>query len=100
MSELVPVFTSIGRIYELRLMLEFSGDTRYVVGPVQLLTDPHSNIMMSRTYCYVRYCNREDAETAIKQLNNYPSSYFCLHTQFCLCRLTGLTQISRATSRS
>ena len=29
-SELVPVFSSIGRIYELRLMLEFSGATRYV----------------------------------------------------------------------
>ena len=26
---------------------------------------------MSRTYCYVKYCTREDAETAIKQLNNY-----------------------------
>ena len=32
-SELVPVFSSIGRIYELRLMLEFSGATRYVPGP-------------------------------------------------------------------
>ena len=29
-SELVPVFSSIGRIYELRLMLEFCGATRYV----------------------------------------------------------------------
>ena len=29
-SELVPVFSSIVRIYELRLMLEFSGATRYV----------------------------------------------------------------------
>ena len=29
-SELVPVFSSIGRIYELRLMLEFCGSTRYV----------------------------------------------------------------------
>ena len=26
---------------------------------------------MCRTYCYVKYCTREDAETAIKQLNNY-----------------------------
>ena len=31
-SELVPVFSSIGRIYELRLMLEFCGATRYVTG--------------------------------------------------------------------
>ena len=27
---------------------------------------------MCRTYCYVKYCTREDAEKAIKQLNNYP----------------------------
>ena len=27
---------------------------------------------MCRTYCYVKYCTREDAERAIKQLNNYP----------------------------
>ena len=34
-DELVPVFASVGRIYELRLMIEFSGT--------------------NRTYCYVRY---------------------------------------------
>ena len=33
-DELVPVFASVGRIYELRLMIEFSGT--------------------NRTYCYVR----------------------------------------------
>ena len=27
---------------------------------------------MCRTYCYVKYCTRQDAETAIKKLNNYP----------------------------
>ena len=27
---------------------------------------------MCRTYCYFKYCTREDAETAIRQLNNYP----------------------------
>ena len=27
---------------------------------------------MCRTYCYVKYCTREDAEKAIKLLNNYP----------------------------
>ena len=26
---------------------------------------------MCRTYCYVKYCTREDAATAVKQLNNY-----------------------------
>ena len=34
-DELVPVFASVGKIYELRLMIEFSGT--------------------NRTYCYVRY---------------------------------------------
>ena len=27
---------------------------------------------MCRTYCYVKYCTKEDAEKAVKQLNNYP----------------------------
>ena len=34
-DELVPVFASVGKLYELRLMIEFSGT--------------------NRTYCYVRY---------------------------------------------
>ena len=34
-DELVPVFASVGKIYELRLMIEFSGT--------------------NRTYCYVRF---------------------------------------------
>ena len=51
-DELVPVFQSVGRLYELRLMIEFSG--------------------ANRSYCYVRYCNSEDAKKAILMLNNYP----------------------------
>ena len=27
---------------------------------------------MCRTYCYVKYCTRQDAEAAIEQLNNFP----------------------------
>ena len=27
---------------------------------------------MCRAYCYVKYCTREDAETAVKKLNNHP----------------------------
>merc|ERR1719429_643739 len=50
-DELVPVFSSIGKIYELRLMVEFSG--------------------ANRCYCYVRYCRPEDARRAIGTLNNY-----------------------------
>jgi len=51
-DELVPVFQSVGKLYELRLMIEFSG--------------------ANRSYCYVRYCNSEDAQKAILMLNNYP----------------------------
>jgi len=50
-DELVPVFASVGKIYELRLMIEFSGT--------------------NRTYCYVRYCNENDAKNAVKKLHNY-----------------------------
>jgi Q family heterogeneous nuclear ribonucleoprotein R len=50
-DELVPVFSSVGRIYELRLMIEFSGT--------------------NRSYCYVRYTTQEEAREAIKKLNNH-----------------------------
>jgi len=50
-DELVPVFSSAGRIFELRMMLEFSG--------------------ANRGYCYVRYCTIEGAEKAVKSLNNH-----------------------------
>ena len=50
-DELVPVFQTVGKLYELRLMIEFSG--------------------ANRSYCYVRYCNTEDAKNAIKALNNF-----------------------------
>ena len=41
----------MGKLYELRLMIEFSG--------------------ANRSYGYVRYCNVDDAKTAIKKLHNY-----------------------------
>ena len=50
-DELVPLFMSVGKIYELRLMIEFSGT--------------------NRTYCYVRYCTENDAKEAVKRLHNY-----------------------------
>ena len=50
-DELVPVFSSVGKIYELRLMIEFSGT--------------------NRSYCYVRYTTQEEAREAIRKLNNY-----------------------------
>ena len=50
-DELVPLFMSVGKIYELRLMIEFSGT--------------------NRTYCYVRYCTENDAKEAVRRLHNY-----------------------------
>jgi Q family heterogeneous nuclear ribonucleoprotein R len=50
-DELVPVFENIGRIYELRLMMDFSG--------------------ANRGYCFVMYTLRDDAKRAVKELNNF-----------------------------
>lgn len=50
-DELVPIFESAGRIYELRLMMDFSGS--------------------NRGYFFVRYTCREDAKKATRELNNY-----------------------------
>ena len=50
-DELVPVFSTCGRIFELRLMIEFSG--------------------VNRTYCYVRYWNPDNAKEAIRKLHLY-----------------------------
>ncbi|XP_781163.3 APOBEC1 complementation factor isoform X2 [Strongylocentrotus purpuratus] len=50
-DELVPVFMKIGKIYELRLMMDFSGS--------------------NRGYAFVMYTTREDGKKAVKQLNNY-----------------------------
>ena len=52
-------------------MLEFSGATRYVKSSNISLTSTLTSAVLCRTYCYVRYCRREDAETATKQLNNH-----------------------------
>ena len=40
-----------GKIFEMRLMIEFSGT--------------------NRTYCYVRYCTENDAKEAVRRLHNY-----------------------------
>lgn len=49
--ELVPIFEKYGMIYELRLMMDFSGT--------------------NRGYLFVRYSNTEEAKRAVKGLNNY-----------------------------
>ncbi|CAK1553392.1 unnamed protein product [Leptosia nina] len=50
-DELVPVFSRIGKIYELRLMMDFSGS--------------------NRGYAFVTYTKTEDAATAVRELDNY-----------------------------
>ncbi|CAH1786758.1 unnamed protein product [Owenia fusiformis] len=50
-DELVPVFEKVGKIYELRLMMDFSGS--------------------NRGYAFVMYTNKADAVKAVKELNNY-----------------------------
>ncbi|CAH2322174.1 APOBEC1 complementation factor isoform X2 [Pelobates cultripes] len=50
-DELVPLCEKIGTIYEVRMMMDFSGN--------------------NRGYAFVTFTNRHDARNAIKQLNNY-----------------------------
>jgi len=49
--ELVPIFEKLGKIYELRLMMDFSGS--------------------NRGYLFVRYSKPSEAKLAIRELNNY-----------------------------
>ncbi|XP_033751345.1 RNA-binding protein 47-like isoform X4 [Pecten maximus] len=50
-DELVPVFEKIGNIYELRLMMDFSGS--------------------NRGYAFVMYTNRSDAQKCVREMNNF-----------------------------
>jgi Q family heterogeneous nuclear ribonucleoprotein R len=50
-DELVPAFEKIGKIYEFRLMMDFSGS--------------------NRGYAFVMYTNKNDAIQAVRLMNNY-----------------------------
>ncbi|XP_074129784.1 RNA-binding protein 47 isoform X5 [Sminthopsis crassicaudata] len=50
-DELVPVFESVGRIYEMRLMMDFDGK--------------------NRGYAFVMYTHKHEAKRAVRELNNY-----------------------------
>ncbi|KAM5194464.1 RNA-binding protein 47 isoform 2-T6 [Mantella aurantiaca] len=50
-DELVPVFESVGRIYEMRLMMDFDGK--------------------NRGYAFVMYTLKHEAKRAVRELNNY-----------------------------
>lgn len=50
-DELVPVFEKVGKIYELRLMMDYNGQ--------------------NRGYAFVVYCNKRDAQKCVRTINNY-----------------------------
>ncbi|KAM8924500.1 APOBEC1 complementation factor isoform 1-T1 [Pelodytes ibericus] len=50
-DELIPLCEKIGRIYEMRMMMDFNGN--------------------NRGYAFVTFTSRQDARNAIKQLNNF-----------------------------
>ncbi|XP_061108846.1 RNA-binding protein 47-like isoform X5 [Conger conger] len=50
-DELVPIFESVGRIYEMRLMMDFDGK--------------------NRGYAFVTYTQKHEAKRAVRELNNY-----------------------------
>ncbi|MCJ8747670.1 hypothetical protein PDJAM_G00155950 [Pangasius djambal] len=69
-DELVPVFERAGRIYEFRLMMEFSGE--------------------NRGYAFVMYTTREAAQRAIALLDNYeirPGKFIGVCVSLDNCRL-------------
>lgn len=50
-DEIVPIFEKAGKIYEVRMMLEFAGT--------------------NRGYCFVTYTNRNDAKRAVRDLDRH-----------------------------
>ncbi|MGH0117593.1 UNVERIFIED_CONTAM: hypothetical protein FKN15_005095 [Acipenser sinensis] len=69
-DELVPVFERVGRIYEFRLMMEFSGE--------------------NRGYAFVMYTTKEAAQQAIHMLDNFeirPGKFVGVCVSLDNCRL-------------
>ncbi|XP_063163524.1 APOBEC1 complementation factor isoform X2 [Candoia aspera] len=50
-DELIPLCEKIGKIYEMRMMMDFNGN--------------------NRGYAFVTFCNKQEAKNAVRQLNNY-----------------------------
>ncbi|XP_075923716.1 uncharacterized protein LOC116943134 isoform X2 [Petromyzon marinus] len=74
-DELVPVLETVGRLYQLRLMMEFSGE--------------------NRGYAFATYTTRTHAVAAIKKLNNFeirPGHPFgvCISVDNCRLYIGGL----------
>ncbi|XP_061442750.1 dead end protein homolog 1 isoform X2 [Rhineura floridana] len=74
-DKLIPLFQSVGRLYEFRLMMTFSG--------------------LNRGFAYARYTSRHNAQEAIATLNNFEiqASYpivVCRSTDKCELCIDGL----------
>ena len=54
-DELVPLFSRHGRIYEMRLMMDFNGN--------------------NRGYAFVVFSTKKEAQNAVRMLNNYEVLY-------------------------
>ncbi|XP_062239544.1 probable RNA-binding protein 46 isoform X1 [Platichthys flesus] len=68
--QLLPLFESVGQVYELRLMLEFNGQ--------------------NRGYAFVMFANRESAQRAIQTLDNHeikPGKFIGVCVSLNNCRL-------------
>ncbi len=50
-DELIPLFSEVGEVYELRLMMDFSGT--------------------NRGYCFVTFGKKDEAKQACQELNNH-----------------------------
>jgi Q family heterogeneous nuclear ribonucleoprotein R len=69
-DELVPIFEKVGKIYEFRLMMDFSGS--------------------NRGFGFVQYATPQEAERAVKEINNYevrPKRYIGVVKSVDNCRL-------------
>jgi len=69
-DDLVPIFEKVGTIYEMRLMMDFSGSTR--------------------GFGFVQFSSPREAERAIKELNNYevrPNKFIGVVKSVDNCRL-------------
>ena len=76
-DSIYPIFRTIGNIYEMRLMMNFSGT--------------------NRGFCYIKYETPELAQEATKKLNEYEisSGYrigVVLSRNFCRLRVIGLKE--------
>ncbi|XP_068815909.1 dead end protein homolog 1 isoform X3 [Struthio camelus] len=80
-NTLIPLFQSVGKLYEFRLMMTFSG--------------------LNRGFAYAKYSNRRSAKVAITALNNFEvqegcTILVCKSTEKCELSVDGLaTSLSR-----